>query len=100
FPMPKHYPDFPHHSQIAEYFDSYVDHFGLRERITFRTEVTRVAPVGPLDRAGGGWQVTTRHRDTGEERTGRYRAVLVANGHHWDPRWPEPPFPGADTFAG
>jgi len=24
----------------------------------------------------------------------------VANGHHWDPRWPEPAFPGADTFAG
>jgi cation diffusion facilitator CzcD-associated flavoprotein CzcO len=21
----------------------------------------------------------------------------VANGHHWDPRWPEPPFPGHDT---
>ena len=19
---------------------------------------------------------------------------MVANGHHWDPRWPEPPFPG------
>ena len=26
--------------------------------------------------------------------------VLVANGHHWDPRWPEPAFPGADTFDG
>jgi cation diffusion facilitator CzcD-associated flavoprotein CzcO len=24
--------------------------------------------------------------------------VLVANGHHWDPRWPEPAFPG--SFAG
>jgi len=94
FPMPKHYPDFPHHSQIVEYFDSYVDHFGLHELITFRTEVTGVVP------RDGRWEVTTRHRDTGQERTGRYGAVLVANGHHWDPRWPEPPFPGADTFAG
>ena len=25
---------------------------------------------------------------------GQADAVLVANGHHWDPRWPEPPFPG------
>ena len=33
-------------------------------------------------------------------RDGRYRAVLVANGHHWDPRWPEPAFPGAEEFAG
>ena len=30
----------------------------------------------------------------------RYRALVVANGHHWDPRWPEPPFPGADGFEG
>src|SRR5215217_5833852 len=41
FPMPADYPDFPHHSQIAAYFDSYVDHFDLRERITFNTGVTR-----------------------------------------------------------
>jgi hypothetical protein len=88
YPMPEDLPDYPHHTQIAAYFDSYVDHFGFRETITFRTEVTRVEPADP------GWMVTTRHRDTGETRTARYRAVLVANGHHWDPRYPEPPFPG------
>ena len=37
FPMPADYPDFPHHTQVAAYFDAYVDHFGLRERITFQT---------------------------------------------------------------
>ena len=26
--------------------------------------------------------------------------VIVANGHHWDPRWPEPSYPGAETFPG
>ncbi len=26
--------------------------------------------------------------------------MLVANGHHWDPKYPEPPFPGQDSFAG
>ena len=40
--MPKSYPQYPHHSQIAAYFDDYVDHFGLRDRIHFRTEVTKV----------------------------------------------------------
>ncbi len=39
FPMPADYPDFPHHTQVAAYFDAYVDHFGLRERITFETGV-------------------------------------------------------------
>ena len=84
YPMPEDYPDYPHHSQIAAYFDDYVDHFGLRERIRFSTTVEEVTPA-----AGGGWEVRT---DDGEQR--RYGAVLVANGHHWDPRWPEPPFPG------
>ena len=26
-----------------------------------------------------------------------YRALIVANGHHWSRRWPEPPFPGEFT---
>src|ERR1700737_3791296 len=36
FPMPKHYPDFPHHTHIAEYFNNYVEHFGFRHRIVFK----------------------------------------------------------------
>ena len=42
YPMPEDYPDFPTHRQIAAYFDDYVDHFGFRDRIRFRTEVTSV----------------------------------------------------------
>ena len=84
YPMPDEYPDFPNHRQIAAYFDDYVDHFGFRDKIRFNTEVTRVEPA-----TGGGWEVTL---DDGS--THRYRAVMVANGHHWNPRYPEPPFPG------
>lgn len=29
------------------------------------------------------------------EREREYDAVLVANGHHWDARWPSPAYPGA-----
>ena len=93
YPMPDDYPDYPNHFQIARYFDDYVDHFSLRERIRFRTEVISVVPVD------GEWEVTVRERDGGEE-SHRYRAVLVANGHHWDPRWPEPAFPGSEKFEG
>ncbi len=88
FPMPDHYPDFPHHTQILAYFEAYVDHFGFRDAITFRTEVVRVAPA-----AGGAYDVTLRRLDTGETATERYGAVLVANGHHWDPH--RPAFPGS-----
>lgn len=93
FPMPEDYPDYPSHWQVAEYFDEYAERFGLAERIHFRTEVLSAKP------AGGGWEVTVEDED-GERRSERYRAVLVANGHHWDPRWPEPSFPGADEFDG
>src|SRR5688572_24477807 len=39
-PMPADYPDFPHHTQVLAYLESYVDHFALRERITFQCPVT------------------------------------------------------------
>jgi len=92
-PMPDHYPDYPDHFQMAAYFDEFVDHFGLRDKIRFRTEVKSVEPVE------GEWEVTVEDAE-GRRETSRYRAVLVANGHHWDPRWPEPSFPGADEFSG
>jgi cation diffusion facilitator CzcD-associated flavoprotein CzcO len=84
FPMPPEYPDFPHHTEIARYFDAYVDHFGFGDKIVFETGVERA------DRGEDGvWAVTL---DNGERK--QYDALLVANGHHWDPRWPEPEFPG------
>jgi dimethylaniline monooxygenase (N-oxide forming) len=90
FPMPSSYPDFPHHTHIKEYFDNYVDHFGLREHITFETGVEHARRC-----EDGVWEIEL---DTGERRS--YDALIVANGHHWDPRWPEPAFPGSDTFEG
>src|SRR3954467_4918494 len=86
FPMPKSYPDFPHHTHIARYFDDYVDHFGFRDRIRFETGVERA------ERLTQGWELTTDRGDTAT-----YDALIVANGHHWDPRLPEPAFPGSET---
>jgi thioredoxin reductase len=85
FPMPREYPHFPHHSQVAAYFDAYVDHFGFRDRIAFETGVARAAR-GDY----GTWEVEL---DTGETR--HYDALAVCNGHHWDARWPDPPFAGS-----
>jgi cation diffusion facilitator CzcD-associated flavoprotein CzcO len=90
YPMPKSYPDFPRHDQIARYFDDYVDHFGFRDRIRFGVGVDHVERGDD-----GGWEVRTTAGDTEV-----YDALVVANGHHWDPRWPEPPFPGSEDFAG
>jgi dimethylaniline monooxygenase (N-oxide forming) len=88
YPMPKSYPDFPKHTHIATYFNDYVDHFGLRELISFETRVDHAHR-----RPDGVWEVRVTGPDG--EATREYDALLVANGHHWDPRWPEPPFPGS-----
>lgn len=95
YPMPLSYPDFPHHTHIKEYFDKYVDHFGLREHITFETGVEHARR-----REDGVWEVTIEAAGGGGRETREYDALIVANGHHWDARWPEPAFPGQDTFAG
>jgi dimethylaniline monooxygenase (N-oxide forming) len=84
FPMPKSFPDFPHHTHIAKYFNDYVDHFGFRDKIRFETGVDNARR-----REDGVWEISL---DSGE--TELYDAVLVANGHHWNARWPEPAFPG------
>lgn len=104
FPMPDSWPDYPHHAQLLSYFERYTDHFGLRAHIWFGTEVTRVEPVGD-----GRWDVTTRgtgHRTgtasylmpAGAERTQRYAAVVVANGHNWSPKMPA--YQGLSDFRG
>jgi len=84
YPMPPDTPDYPSHRVIKAYFDDYAAHFGLREHIHFNTEVTRAERA-----ADGSWTVTL---DSGEKE--RFDALVVANGHHWDPRWPDPPYPG------
>jgi dimethylaniline monooxygenase (N-oxide forming) len=88
YPMPDGYPDFPHHELIARYFDAYVDHFGLRDKIKFETGVLRIERGKTA-----GYEVTLE-----DGRTLDYDAVAIANGHHWQPHWPDPPFPG--EFAG
>ncbi len=88
FPMAADLPAYPSHWDFARYFDDYARHFGIHDHIQFQTEVTYVAPV-----ADGGFEVRLA-----DGRNERYDHVLVANGHHWDARMPEPMFPG--TFDG
>ena len=94
YPMPKAYPDYPHHSQILAYLRDYARHFGVDRMIRYGTEVTRIEPDGAdvTDATGAPhWWVTTA---TGTRE--RYRAVVIANGHNWSPKYPH--YPG--TFTG
>ncbi|MFC3964116.1 flavin-containing monooxygenase [Nocardia jiangsuensis] len=82
FPIPETYPDFPHHSLIKRYLDDYATSFDLLDRIAFDTAVVRAEHHDQ-----GGW---TLHLGNGERHDAEF--LVVANGHHWDPRFPD--FPG------
>lgn len=92
FPMPAGYPDYPHHAQVQAYFEAYATHFGLRERIRFGHTVERVTPTGD-----GRWDVAYLH-ERGQRQTEAFDVVMVANGHHWDPKLPEYPGEFSGTF--
>jgi cation diffusion facilitator CzcD-associated flavoprotein CzcO len=84
FPMPAHYPDHPDQDMVWRYLRSYADRFDLRSSIQFKTCVKSIQPAHD---ASTGWDVML---ESGERR--RYRGLVIANGHNWDPRWPS--FPG------
>jgi len=80
---PDEYPDYPHHTQIFEYLTRYAEVFSLRDRIRFE------APVEHAERKpAGGWEITL-----GDGSAEEFDFLVVGNGHHWDPRFPD--FPGS-----
>ncbi len=78
FPMPDDYPDYPSHRQILAYFKLYAQKFDLDRHITFNTSVEKVEKI-----TDERWRVTT---DKGE--TSDFDYIMVCNGHHWNPRYP------------
>ncbi len=81
YPMPDDYPDFPHHTQIKGYLEGYAAAFDLNARIEFENGVLSAERL-----PDGGWRLETGRTGT------RYADVLVvANGHHWDPRFADKP---------
>ena len=81
-PMGEDYSDYPHHEEIRAYLNRYAESFGLRDRIRFETPVERAER-----KPGGGWRITLEGGDVEE-----FDFLVVGNGHHWDPRYPD--FPG------
>ncbi|MGF1666254.1 MAG: flavin-containing monooxygenase [Acidimicrobiia bacterium] len=86
YPMPDSYPDYPSHRQLLAYFQGYADHFGVTPLIRFGTEVVKAEK-----QPGETWRVTL---DDGTVEV--FDHLIVANGHHWNPRFPT--YPG--TFGG
>jgi len=90
FPMPADYPDYPGHRQLQAYFESYARHFGVYDKIRFNNAVQKITRLPE-----GGWKVEfTDGEGTGDVE--QFDVLMVANGHHWNPKYPD--YPG--SFSG
>ncbi len=89
YPMPDDYPDYPSHSQLQVYFESYAKFFKVFEHIRFKHTVTKVTRTD-----AGQWAVEYTD-EAGVTHTNLFDQLMVANGHHWNPKYPE--YPGIFT---
>ena len=85
FEMPDEAPEFPGHARVRDWFESYVDAFGFRDRIQLGHEVVSARPLDPT-----GWQVQVRDTN-GRTRDEHYDALLACSGSYWFPRLPDVP---------
>lgn len=85
YPMPPDTAEYPSHTEIINYFDSYVAHFNVAPCIRFNTEVVSVEKSND-----GLWCLTLRNAEGQWQQW--FENVVIANGHHWDPRMAT--FPG------
>jgi cation diffusion facilitator CzcD-associated flavoprotein CzcO len=82
YPMPRHYPDFPSHRQVREYFENYAAHFGLMQFIRLGTRVVRARLLPDLC-----WAVSSIGPDGAKEDIFNY--LIVCSGHHREPFMPD-----------
>ena len=90
FPLPDSAPDYPSHKELLSYFNAYADHFDIRKLIKFNTEVTNCKKID-----GDRWEVEWNTLGSDEKNIGEYDALVVCNGHHHKPRYPD--YPGEFT---
>jgi Flavin-binding monooxygenase-like len=89
FPMPDDYPDYPGHRLLQSYFESYARRFRVYERIRFKHNVTTIARL-----PDGRWNVEFTNSE-GVAQAEIFDVLMVANGHHSNPKYPE--YPGKFT---
>lgn len=93
-PIPREFGRWVSRDDLVRYLEAYTTHHGLH--VERGTEVTRI------DRANGGWTVTTTGADDaeadGSERERTADAVVVATGYNHTPHLPD--WPGRDGFPG
>jgi len=91
FPLPDNVADYPSHKELLQYFQAYADHFELNKNIKFNTEVMHCSQDKEHK-----WKIKWRKLSHGEIVDDKFDALVVCNGHHHEPRYPN--YPG--KFSG
>lgn len=81
--------DYPSHDELRRYFQAYASKFNLYPFIRFGTLVKKCQWIDQKT-----WEITTEK--DGRETVEIFTHLVVANGHHWKPRYPH--YPG--EFSG
>ena len=84
YPLPDDASDYPSHKELLSYFDGYAEHFDIKKNIKFGTEVLSCKQL-----PNGRWLLKYKHLDGNDEITLEFDALVVCNGHHHVPRYPE-----------
>ena len=90
YPLPESASDYPSHKELLKYFDSYADHFDIKKNIKFGTEVVK-CKQSDNDK----WTVEWCHIESNKKEISNFDALVVCNGHHHEPRYPD--YPGEFT---
>jgi Flavin-binding monooxygenase-like len=88
FPFQTDAPDYLSHKYLRRYFELYAENFQVTSKIQFQTEVCYAKPLVQEDQHGEAWEVEIRDLQNGETHVEIFDVLMVANGHHWDPRMP------------
>ena len=86
--MPDGTPDYPSRDAVGRYLEGYAERFGLTDRI--RLDAGRAAR--------GARHATAGRSSSRAARSEHFDALVVANGHNEEAKWPEPAYPG--EFSG
>lgn len=90
--------DWPYHFStqdvLLDYFRSCSERFGLRDRVSFHTEVEELSWLSDTSR----WEISLRNTNSGARRVVYADAVISAVGQLNRPKIPD--IPGTSSFAG
>ncbi|EZA52799.1 hypothetical protein DMN91_008805 [Ooceraea biroi] len=85
------------HQEILNYLKDYATHFDINRYIQFETNVEHVK-VETSSNGQDIWLVEVKKLKTGETELGYFDAVMVCNGHYFEPNIPS--IAGIETFSG